>query len=317
MKYLSYAVMIYMLLALIWWAVLLSKNNKAIYELQLSGVESVQQPFQGTMTKEVIHQTYQRNQKMIIGEGIVFGVLLIIGMWFIQKSYNNQVGLYRRQKNFLLSISHELKSPITSIKLIMDTLMSRQLEEDKQKELYQSVHLENLRLEHLIHNLLFATRIDKTHTYIKEPLDIVEVVDGIVQKYALYDDSLHIEAQYTDQPMYVEGDRETLISLFGNVVENAIKYSEGIPEISVIIKGEKDKVVIKIADKGIGIPDGEKNLIFGQFYRIGNEETRGTKGTGLGLYIANKVALAHQGQIFVRNNEPKGSIFIIHLPIIK
>jgi K+-sensing histidine kinase KdpD len=104
-------------------------------------------------------------------------------------------------------------------------------------------------------------------------------------------------------------DRTSFPSIILNLFENAVKYSHDNSSITISLKSQADKIILSIADEGIGIDQKEKTLIFQKFYRIGNEETRTTKGTGLGLYITDYLIKQHGGSISVKNNQPKGSIF--------
>lgn len=112
----------------------------------------------------------------------------------------------------------------------------------------------------------------------------------------------------------VLGDRMGLTSVVTNLIENAIKYSNDATNIRVSVSEEDNHVVFKIADQGYGIPDAEKKKVFQKFYRVGQEETRKTKGTGLGLYIVDRILELHKGKVSVKDNQPSGSIFEVVLP---
>ena len=321
MKFLSYGVMVYMLLALIWWTVLLSRYNHANYEfqLQLSHRESMdtQTMIQDEQDLESIEQQYERSKYMIIGEGIVFGLSLIIGIWFIQKAHLKEIENTRKQKNFLLSVTHELKSPVASIRLIAETIMKRTLPQDKIASLNEGIMQESVRLENLINNLLLASRINNEYQYNFEWCDL----SGLIDEVTLHIHRSHPEAKFkVDGPVngfYILADRESMISVLNNLIENAIKYSPYPAKVHLSYEIKKNQCVLEISDQGIGIPDDEKSKIFQQFYRIGNEETRQTKGTGLGLYITEKIIVAHKGKITVSDNEPCGTKFTITIPKIK
>ncbi len=322
MKFLSYGVMIYMLLALIWWTTLLTRNNRSLYDSKVDWLQVTQNQLykvedfniEETIEYDQLTQAYQRGKNMILGEGLVFGISLILGMWFIQNAYSRELNTNRKQKNFLLSITHELKSPIASINLITQTLLKRKLDTEKTTELHESILSESTRIEKLINNLLFATRINNEYKYNFENIDIVSLIDDIVKKFKFQHADAQILTHFESNQIFIFVDREAFISLITNLIENAIKYSNEKPIIHIELHNNESIATITVKDNGNGIPETEKPKVTQQFYRIGNEETRQTKGTGLGLYIIDKMVKAHQGKLKILDNKPKGTQFIITLP---
>ena len=319
MKNLSYGVMTYMLLALIWWTVLLTKNNNEIYlkTIELHRLDTVlkdnSDQLLQTLNKTKLH--HERVRQMIIGEGIVFGLSLILGMWMIQKAYIKEVEQTQNQKNFLLSITHELKSPIAAIQLISETLLKRKIPADQQSDLHKSILSENKRLENLINNLLLATKLESDYQYNFQNTDLTRIIHQCIERQFVTNPNANIQYNYTES-VQIMGDREALVSVFTNLIENGIKYGPSTPEIIITHKIIEKHVHISITDNGSGIPDVEKDKIFNQFYRLGNEETRKTKGTGLGLYITDKIVKAHKGRIRVENNPDGGTIFTLYFPTV-
>ncbi|MBK9734540.1 MAG: HAMP domain-containing histidine kinase [Saprospiraceae bacterium] len=323
MRFLSFGVMIYMLLALIWWTILLSKNNTLLYDANKEMLQLTQNQLFGvkdfsietTSEYKVITDNYLRTKFMILGEGMVFGISLILGLWFIQKAYSKELENTRKQKNFLLSITHELKSPIASINLITETLLKRQLSSEKITDLHHSILSESNRLEKLINNLLLTTRINNRYQYNFESVDIVEIISEVVNKVKLQYSNASITTQFSTKKMYVSADKEAMISLITNLIENACKYSIDQAAVNVSVKTTTMDMIIEVMDQGVGISNLEKAKVTGQFYRSGNEELRQTKGTGLGLYIVEKITHAHRGKLKISDNHPKGTIFSISLPL--
>lgn len=313
MKFLSYGVMCYMLLALVWWTVLLSKNNNTIYSknMELIQLSSDQQ----MKDAKNVEQQYLRNKYMILGEGMVFGISLIIGMWFIQKAYNKEIQNTQNQKNFLLSITHELKSPIAAVNLITETLIKRKIPDEKKSDLYDSILSENHRLEKLINNLLMATKIESGYTYNFEPCQLHEIIQKCIDRFLVNHPEANIKLSSIVNPVIL-ADYESMVSIFTNLFENSIKYSENPSNIVVTLNEGSKEWSVKVADNGIGISDPEKLKVFHKFYRTGNEDTRKTKGTGLGLYIVHKIVNAHHGDIKISDNPGGGTIFTITFPKI-
>jgi K+-sensing histidine kinase KdpD len=323
MRYMSYGIMFYMLMALVWWTILLSKYNRNTFESKTTTIQLIHEKsatnsgisYTSTPEYTKIKNQFERNKTMILGEGFVFGVSLIIGLYFIQKAYLSEVDNTKRQKNFLLSITHELKSPITAIKLTADTIKSRKISPAQQTELCDNILSENNRLEKLINNLLLASRINNAYAYNFEYINLREVIDGITPKLKKIHPNHAIDVIYGDFDHQIVADKEAIYSLFYNLIENGIKYSPKLTPIVIQTNTSNGFVNVFIKDLGVGIPIGERVRIFEQFYRIGQEETRTSKGTGLGLYIVNRITNAHNGKITITENLPNGSIFKVALPI--
>ena len=250
---------------------------------------------------------------MILGEGAVFIMILLAGFWQIQKSIRKEIELSESQNNFMLSVTHELKTPLTSIQLALQTLSSRKLSSDQMQSLVDKAISENDRLKILIDNIIHASSIEnKGLTADKSEINLKTVLSQIVKK----------SNQRTEQNL-VNLDCEESIKLFAdqfmietsiiNIIENAIKYG-GDQKIEVAVKMKNNQCLISVIDEGPGIDEGEQSYIFDKFYRIGNEETRTKKGSGLGLYIAKQFIELHNGNIQYKKNKPSGSIFTISIP---
>jgi len=249
---------------------------------------------------------------MVVGEFSVFFLLLILGMTRLRKAIHEESNLNKQQKNFLLSVTHELKSPLASIKLYLQTLEKRELDRDQQKSFLRNSLVDIDRLDELVGNMLLATKLEnKSYSFPKEKFNLSQesqtIIDNITRLYSdKYSFHTHIEPD-----LEILGDRMALNSAINNLLENAIKYSLPGNPIEINLEKKDTHLVLQVADQGIGIQDQEKKKIFQKFYRACNEETRATKGTGLGLYIVKQVMDNHKAEIIVRNNLPKGSVFEI------
>lgn len=324
LRLLSYIVMAYMLLAFTWWSLLLfTKNRDAFYAKRdllkigmiAQGLVSSESEFEQTADFQELMQKYERQEWMIFGEACVFVITLLAGLWFINQGYSREVKANQQGRNFLLSITHELKSPIASIRLVLETLMKRELPKEKADRLADSALKENERLLELVENLLLSAKLETAYQPNFEPLNLAEIIEDQLEKLAHRHPEAHLSLKTTDDLPFLKLDKSGVISIVTNLLENAVKYSESPANIEVRLKMEMSHVVMEIADQGPGIPDKEKKRIFEKFYRIGSEETRQTKGTGLGLYIVRQIVKAHNGEIFVLDNTPKGSVFRIELPL--
>ncbi|HYV95278.1 MAG TPA: ATP-binding protein [Chitinophagales bacterium] len=316
-----YVLVGYIFISFAWWVLLLIRiNDEAFQEkrdlLQLSYSKESMQPFDQSPQIKAIDSERRRKVYMITGEGSVFLGILIVMTIMMNRSLRREVKLQQVQKNFLLSITHELRSPIASSKVAMQTLLKHSdLPKDKIETLLHNSISDMDRLHTLVENLLLAAKIeDHSFRIGRDACDLSEIVHQVVEKVkATSEVRRNFELAITNDVMVI-GDRSGLTSVITNLVENAVKYSVEGSRISISLNDENDKVIFRIADDGLGIPDDEKKKIFQKFYRVGQEETRKTKGTGLGLYIVEKILALHRGTVSVKDNEPRGSVFEVVLP---
>lgn len=251
-------------------------------------------------------------QAMVLGEAAVFLFLLVIGIIQIQKTLNRKDKLAHQQKNFLLSVTHELKSPLASIKLYLQTILKRELDAEQQKAFISNCLKDIERLDDLVENMLLATKIEnKSYSFPQDEFNFSELVEKVVDRLQVHSCSSQTIKACVTPNLYIKGDRFSVTSVLTNLIENAVKYSPSCAVVYVSLADLGDQILMEVIDHGPGIPDAEKTRIFEKFYRIGNEDTRQTKGTGLGLYIVKKVLEMHQAQIKVSDNQPTGTKFEI------
>ena len=325
-KTLHIVLVVYVVIFSMWWTHLLLSKNAHVYDMQIE-LLITNQKLDGTFDKATFEDTVmysevmskkQRQQMMIFGEASVFFIALMLGMWFVFRSFRQELELSRQQRNFLLSITHELKSPIASIRLILDTFKKRTLKPEQVQKLSRNGISEAERLHTLVNNILLAARLDSGMAVSLGEIELkpflYRIVDQLKDKYPNVLFSFRSDA-YIPR---IHADPNAMTSIALNLLENAVKYSpKDDNEIELSLKKGQDNIVMEIADKGLGIPDEEKSKIFKKFYRVGSEDTRKTKGTGLGLYIVKSLVEVHKGNISVKNNYPKGTIFRVQLPIPK
>lgn len=326
LRFLSYLVIAYMMMAFTWWTVLLFTKNRDAFEAKsqlmkigmiAEGVIKNDAQFVASAQYESLSKHYTRQEWMIVGEAVVFVISLVFGVYLINRGYNKEMIASQQSRNFLLSITHELKSPIASIRLVLETLLKRELPREKTTQLQGNALKETERLNTLVNNLLFSAKLESTYQANKEPLDLNELLEEIISKLSdKYPDATFSFKQEGEMP-YFQGDKMGMISVALNLLENAVKYSGngGKATIETHLSMQEDgQIKLEIKDQGVGIPEKEKKQIFQKFYRVGNEDTRTAKGTGLGLYIVDQIIRAHSGRISVHDNAPRGSVFEILLP---
>lgn len=322
--FIFYLTVIYVFTSFSWWAVLLiDKKQEVLKEktelLKYKLVEQGKPEADVYKTAEYLKMQKQFNKQrwMVISEGCVFMLLLLFATLRVRHSFTTEMKLNEQQKNFLLSITHELRSPLASTKISLQTLEKyRQLPEDKFKKLIDnSLHDVN-RLQSLVENLLFAAKIeDHSFQLSKETINISELMQQVFLRMKEEHGAKRNFAADIDPMISSSIDRTGITIVLMNLMENAVKYSPENSNIKLRIKLTGDKFLLAVADNGIGISESERKKIFKKFYRVGNEDTRKTKGTGLGLFIVEKIVAMHNGTIEVRNNEPNGTVFEVNLPI--
>ncbi|MEY3238121.1 MAG: hypothetical protein RI883_2222, partial [Bacteroidota bacterium] len=250
---------------------------------------------------------------MIIGEGLVFFSILLFGLWKIRSSIKKELQLSQRLTNFLLSVTHELKTPLAANKLYLQTIQKRNLEEDKRKDLMEKAIQENIRLELMIDNILNATRLEnnalKPH---KEKVELSDFLNQIVERFHKRHQNEFIERKI-NPGINIEIDIFFFETIINNLIENAVKYAGSDAKIEVYLKKENSNIIFGVKDQGPGIPKNQRVDMFKKFYRIGNEETRLQKGSGLGLFIVAELVRIHKGKILYKENSPSGANFEITL----
>lgn len=319
----TYLIIAYMLLAFGWWSVLLLRKNAEAHEAKVNEmayrvvvITGGKQDFRATENYADLSDNFHRQQNMIIGESVLLILSISVGLFLLFKSLRKEISAAEQQRNFLLSITHELKSPLAGIRLILETFQKRrELKPEIQQRLSTNALAETDRLTGLVNDLLLSAKLEQAYQINEEDIDlgalIHEAADTVAMKYK----TANIHVDIDPEAKVVKGDRLGLMSVAVNLIENAAKYSQPEPVIEVSLqKGGASELIWEVADNGMGIPDREKRRVFTKFYRVGNEDTRTTKGTGLGLFIVKQLVEEHGGQLELLDNEPVGTRFRIYLP---
>lgn len=247
---------------------------------------------------------------MVIGEGLVFFFILMLGLWKIRASIQKEMKMSKRQNNFLLSVTHELKTPLTSNKLYLQTLLKRKnLDRDQQEDMLIQAITENKRLEDMIENILTATRIENHRLKLNiEECNLSQEMIQIIENWSKSRVPVHLSIE---ENIITKVDLFIIETVLHNLLENALKYAGENAKIEVYLKRDKKGIIWGVKDNGKGIPPELKGDIFKKFVRVGNEETRAQKGTGLGLYIVKNLLVFHGDTIQYLPNNPEGAHFKI------
>ncbi len=307
--------LLYILAALVWWFISLELQNDNMHAYKLNQLQTaISKQNNGEVYNTELYKIedeYRRNRIKYAGEGIVFLGLILLGAFYIYRSIRRQIQMQRQQENFMMAVTHELKTPIAVSKLNLETLLKHNLDEQKQTKIIRMTLEETKRLDFLTNNILVSSQLEsKGYQINKEDIDFSTLLRDRVKEFrSRFPETNFIEEIEHDSE--VNGDPLLLQILVNNLLENAVKYSEKGSTLKVGLTKADGEVVMKIYDEGSGVPDEEKNNIFSKFYRIGNETTRKAKGSGLGLYLCKKIGKDHNADISVTDNEPKGSIFVV------
>ncbi len=308
-----YILLVYVFLQFSWWTYLMfqlnTENVRLKTEINLLKEESPEEIIlHGNELNEKLHKRWL----MISSEGAVFVFLLLLGGYQIRKTLKKETALAQQQKNFLLSVTHELKSPIASTKLQLQTLQKHELDRTKQKEIISNAISDTERLNNLVENILLAAKIENSVFPLnKEEYNLSEyITEGMNQTIKSFNYKQNVILNI-EPNIRMNIDRTSFPSIILNLFENAVKYSSENSTITIGLKKQNEKIILSVSDEGVGISDEEKASIFQKFYRVGNEEVRKTKGTGLGLFIVNYLVEQHNGVITVKDNTPKGTVFVV------
>lgn len=301
----------YIMAALVWWFISLEQQNNKMAALQMAEISKSDPAYE--QKAALVLDLQRRKHGQYVGEGIIFMLLILLGAVFVYRATRRYLKLGQQQQNFMMAITHELKTPIAVAKLNIETLQKRKLEPSQQERLLQQTLAETDRLNELCNNILLASRFDGGAVVEhKEPIDFSALTLECIREFQLrYPDKkidTHI-AKDIDLP----GDPLLLKLLINNLLDNAVKYAPKHSLITVKLALSGTEARLKVCDEGPGIEASERSRVFEKFYRQGNEQTRQKKGTGLGLYLAHKIAEAHGGGIVISDNEPQGAVFTVSL----
>jgi len=304
--------LIYIIAALIFWFLALSQQNHAMASLKETELKNSGR-FNSASYNEIKDQERRKNAQYI-GEGVTFLLLIVGGAVFVYRSVKKQLRQSQEQQNFMMAVTHELKTPIAVSKLNLETLQLRKLDEQQQQKLILNTLEEANRMNALCNNLLISSQMEAGgYRHTNEEINLSEFLFAAVEdnqnRYHHREFNKNIE-----EGIYIKGDQVLLQIAFNNLLENAIKYSPKEKPVSVALSQESGIARITIADQGPGIPHAERKKVFRKFYRLGNEATKSAKGTGLGLYLTKRIIDSHKGEINISENPGGGTIFVINLP---
>lgn len=302
-------VLLYIIVALVYWFISLQHQNTRMTDLLLNELKH-DEPGYDKKVAEIL-DAKRRKTTQYISEGSTFLALILIGAVFVYRAARRQLTLSRQQQNFMMAVTHELKTPIAVTRLNLETMQKRRLEEQQQQKLINITLQEVNRLNSLCNNILLASQLDAGEYKIsKNEVNLSELVKRIFNDFKIRNESRKLTGNFEDD-LFVNGEELLLEMLMTNLIENAIKYSPKNTPVDISLFKDANGIHFIVKDLGPGIAEAERIKIFEKFYRVGNEATRTAKGTGLGLYLSKQIARDHQAEITVNNNGEKGSVFTV------
>ena len=255
------------------------------------------------------------------GATVLVLVVLLFGIALTIRATDREARLAQAKSNFVANVSHELKTPLSLLSLFSEILeLGRVKNEEKKTEYYRIIRQESLRLNNVIDNILDFSKIEAGRkTYNFADADMAEVIENVLTSYRYQIVNSGFDVQTNIQPDLpsVLIDRDAMAQAISNLVDNAIKYSGEVKQLSIKTETLGSDLSIEIADRGIGIPRAEQAKVFEKFYRVGNGLVHDVKGSGLGLSLVKHIIEAHKGTITVESDVGKGSRFTIVLPLMR
>jgi signal transduction histidine kinase len=253
------------------------------------------------------------------GATVLVLVFLVGGIALTIRATDREARLAQAKSNFVSNVSHELKTPLSLLSLFSEILELGRVDSDEKKaEYYRIIRHESLRLNKMIDNILDFSKIEAGRkTYVFARGDMAEVIEHVLSSYRYQIVNSGFDVQTSTQPSLpsVLIDRDAMSQAISNLLDNAIKYSGEVKQLSITTKTIGTDLSIEIADRGIGIPRAEQAKIFEKFYRVGNGYVHDVKGSGLGLSLVKHIIEAHRGTISVESDVGNGSRFTILLPL--
>lgn len=254
--------------------------------------------------------------------GIIFFVVIITGLVLNTIFLVREIRRNDQHDSFINAVTHELKTPVTSIKLYLETLKAREVDEEQRRKFYDVMLADSDRLLHTIEQVLRAGRTSHRRRHLHTTLIDVgrmvrEEVDLARTRYNLGAGALRYDESFNGAGRArVRGDADELRTAVSNLLDNAVKYSRDEVEVKVEVEAAGERsVVVRVSDRGIGIRPGQVKRIFNRFYRAPGHALARVKGTGLGLFIVRSVVKKHGGRVFAESEGPgRGSTFTIRLP---
>jgi signal transduction histidine kinase len=260
-------------------------------------------------------------ESVLLFLGVIFFAAIILGMILNTGFLVREIRRNEQHDSFINAVTHELKTPITSIRLYLETLQRRELDEAQRQQFYRSMLLDIDRLRGTVEQVLKAGQASYRHALRERTeIDFASLVRECMElartRHNLPPDSFHYQEGRNGAGFKIQGDPEDLRTAISNVLDNAIKYSGSKVDVSVQVEMPDEKrVLLRVRDHGVGIPRHDLKRVFKRFYRVPGRSSSQVKGTGLGLFIVRAIARMHGGKAFAESEgEGQGTTVTLELP---
>lgn len=304
--------LLYIIAALFFWYIRLQQQNQQMANYKL--MELVADDPTYLQKIEQINEEAERKTHQYRGEGATFFLIILVGAVFVFRAVRRQFKVAQQQQNFMMAITHELKTPIAVAKLNLETLQKHKLDENRREKLIRMTLQETNRLNTLTNNILLSSQLEGGgYKLVKEKINLSETAGALLQDFQHRFPDKEWESEI-EPDRWIKGDPLLIQILISNLLDNAVKYGPKSSGIKLALKEASQSVQLIVSDEGPGIPDSEKSQVFKRFYRIGNEAVRTTQGTGLGLYLCKKITADHGASIVLNDNKPSGATFTVQFP---
>ena len=296
----------YVFLQLAWWVNLLISSAATLFETRTAFNAS---PDVLAAAKE----DWEKTVLMVTAEGVIFALLFMFGLSWIWRVMRADNYILARERNFVMAVTHELKTPIASTRLAIDSLKRLDLKGEDRDEMLDVARSGTLRLERRVEDILQATRLNLPDALVRNPFDIKEFVEDTVSTFV----HLHPEESIPvtligDSGLLLQGDEEMWRLCLINLLENAIKYSPKHSPVEVIVDTTTKKTSLSIIDHGPGIALEERTKVFEAFHRLHRDKD--VEGTGLGLHLVSRIVKMHGAEIHITSTTGGGATFVIDWP---
>lgn len=269
----------------------------------------------GETIEELVRDRFYRNL-VLIG---LLDIVLIVGAWFVYRTVKREVELAQMKSDFVSNVSHELKTPLSLIRMFGETLQMQRLpSEEKKQEYYDTIVQESERLTRLVNNILNFSRMEAGgKEYHFAETDLNTVVGNVLKSYEthLVHEGFEVKPDLNGTASPIAMDGEAVSEALLNIIDNAVKYSNKEKFIRIATGASNDMVYVDVEDHGIGIDTHDQKRIFEKFYRVSSGLVHNTKGSGLGLTLVKHIMDAHGGQVAVNSVPGKGSTFRLSFPL--
>ena len=315
--FIYWTLLFYIVAALVWWFIVLEKQNQQIAKqryINLSSQTDSLTTIRLAEKMEAINNETTRNTGKYIAEGITFLILILIGASFVYRSVKRQFKLQQQQQNFMMAVTHELKTPIFNIQGYLDSLIDGGLDDPRVNKLFLQRAAKNVeRLQTIVLDLETISRLESGQLILElQTFDIKDLAKEVFEDMEIKAAEKNLSLEFKEKAsssIKVRADREKIRQVLVNLIQNSIKY--GIPNgrTRVGFYDMDRMVLVEVADNGIGIPKQHLSHIFDRFYRVDKSRSRDQGGSGLGLSIVKHIIEAHKQTINVRSTPNFGSTF--------